>query len=99
MKLPRGLPGHAERGAPGIFSDLRTAASRTREPVPLRAREDSNVDDARSLDRLVSELNSSANQQIGRTTPLADWLERLRAEAGSDLYLVAGLPPAIRVDG
>jgi twitching motility protein PilT len=57
------------------------------------------VDDAPSLDRLVSELNSSVIRQGTRTVPLIEWLERLRAESGSDLYLVAGLPPSIRVDG
>jgi twitching motility protein PilT len=57
------------------------------------------VDDDRSLDELVSELNSSAFRQSSRNVPLAGWLEMLRAEAGSDLYLVAGLPPSIRVDG
>ena len=56
-------------------------------------------DDAPSLDRLVSELNSSAIRHSPRTAPLVEWLEMLRAESGSDLYLVAGLPPSIRVDG
>ena len=57
------------------------------------------MDDDRSLDRLVSELNSSVARQSNRPAPLADWLEMLRAQGGSDLYLVAGLPPSIRVDG
>jgi twitching motility protein PilT len=56
-------------------------------------------DDDRSLDRLVSELNSSVTRHSDRPAPLAGWLEMLRAQAGSDLYLVAGLPPSIRVDG
>src|SRR6476619_5023316 len=57
------------------------------------------VDDDRSLDRLVTELNSSVIRQGSQLVPLADWLEMLRGQAGSDLYLVAGLPPSIRVDG
>jgi len=56
------------------------------------------VDDE-SLDSLVNELNSSAIRQRTRTAALVQWLEQLRADAGSDLYLVAGLPPSIRVDG
>jgi Tfp pilus assembly pilus retraction ATPase PilT len=57
------------------------------------------MDDTESLDSLVNELNSSANRQHTPTTALVEWLEQLRADAGSDLYLVAGLPPSIRVDG
>ena len=57
------------------------------------------MDDSHSLDRLVSDLNSSITQRIAPTAPLVQWLEILRAEAGSDLYLVAGVPPSIRVDG
>src|SRR4029077_11000573 len=84
-------------------------------PRPFRARESSGglrrqpagplcgravaVDDPRSLDRLVNELNSSVRRPGTPSAPIADWLESLRAEAGSDLYLVAGLPPSIRVDG
>ena len=55
--------------------------------------------DDESLDSLVNELNSSAIRQRTRTAALVEWLEQLRADAGSDLYLVAGLPPSIRVDG
>jgi twitching motility protein PilT len=57
------------------------------------------MDDTESLDSLVNELNSSAIRQHTRTTALVEWLEQLRADGGSDLYLVAGLPPSIRVDG
>src|SRR5262249_1989565 len=57
------------------------------------------VDDTESLDSLVNELNSSATRQSARSAALVEWLQTLRAEAGSDLYLVAGLPPSIRVDG
>jgi twitching motility protein PilT len=57
------------------------------------------TDDDRSLDHLVNELNSSVIEPSARALPLVEWLDRLRAESGSDLYLVAGVPPSIRVDG
>ncbi|SRR5216684_4679869 len=57
------------------------------------------MDDREPLDRLVSELNSSARSLERRATMLDDWLALLRGESGSDLYLVAGLPPSIRVHG
>jgi len=56
-------------------------------------------DDAGALDHLVNELNSSAINPSTRPLPLVEWLVRLRGESGSDLYLVAGVPPSIRVDG
>lgn len=54
------------------------------------------MDDREPLDRLVNELNSSARSLDRRATMLDDWLAELRRESGSDLYLVAGLPPSIR---
>src|SRR4051812_40481720 len=57
------------------------------------------MDDAPQLDRLVRELNSSGLNREGQTARLEQWLEILRAQGGSDLYLVAGLPPSIRVHG
>jgi twitching motility protein PilT len=57
------------------------------------------MDSEPELDRLVSELNASGDKRSRETPRLEDWLASLRAEGGSDLYLVAGLPPAIRVDG
>jgi len=53
--------------------------------------------DIPKLDRLVSELNASEQRVSARR--LEDWLSMLRMQGGSDLYLVAGLPPSIRVDG
>src|SRR4051812_5271297 len=53
--------------------------------------------DIPKLDRLVSELNASGQPVSARR--LEDWLSMLRAQGGSDLYLVAGLPPSVRVDG
>jgi twitching motility protein PilT len=55
------------------------------------------MDETPPLDRLVIELNSS---NLDRETPrLEEWLFTLRGQGGSDLYLVAGLPPSIRVNG
>ena len=58
------------------------------------------VDD---LDRLVSELHQitpSQSAPIASDTPeLADWLRQVRDQDGSDLLLVAGLPPLARVKG
>jgi len=49
------------------------------------------------LDHLVSELNATESHAPAHR--LEDWLSMLRMQGGSDLYLVAGLPPSIRVDG
>ena len=59
------------------------------------------VDD---LDRLVSELHelgglSRSAPVTGDTLELGDWLRQVRAQDGSDLLLVAGLPPLARVKG
>jgi twitching motility protein PilT len=57
-------------------------------------------EEASDLNRLIRELN----QEV-RETPDADaarlsrWLEILRERGGSDLLLVAGAPPSLRVDG
>jgi twitching motility protein PilT len=53
------------------------------------------------LDALVTELNAevpaaSAPEESARLRP---WLEQLVERSGSDLLLVAGAPPMIRVDG
>ena len=58
------------------------------------------VDD---IDRLVTELNASAPARPARstrtdTTRLDGWLGVLAERAGSDLLLVAGAPPAVRID-
>jgi twitching motility protein PilT len=59
------------------------------------------VDD---LDKLVSELHLISSQArsvpIASDTPdLADWLRQVREQDGSDLLLVAGLPPLARIKG
>src|SRR5262245_37105551 len=51
------------------------------------------------LDRLVSELNASSAAAPRHAPRLEEWLTTLRGHGGSDLYLVAGLPPSIRVNG
>ena len=51
------------------------------------------------LDDLVNELNATGLARIQDRARLEDWLSTLRGEGGSDLYLVAGIPPAIRVNG
>ncbi len=61
-------------------------------------------DDADDLDRLIAELNSSVDSQgsaiarSGSTARLEHWLRVLASRSGSDLLLVAGAPPAIRLD-
>jgi twitching motility protein PilT len=57
------------------------------------------MDDTPHLDRLVHELNASTLKKGGFRSSLEDWLTVLRVRGGSDLYLVAGLPPSIRLDG
>jgi twitching motility protein PilT len=54
------------------------------------------------LDALVTELNAGAPQPPGaggQTLRLRAWLEQVVARAASDLLLVAGAPPSLRVDG
>jgi twitching motility protein PilT len=55
--------------------------------------------DDSELDRLVAELNSSGSKRSIDVGRLEAWLAVLRGRNASDLYLVAGLPPAIRLDG
>jgi twitching motility protein PilT len=61
-------------------------------------------DDADDIDRLVLELNSGAAAHAdaagaGDTSRLEHWLGLLADRGGSDLLLVAGAPPAVRLDG
>jgi twitching motility protein PilT len=53
----------------------------------------------RELDRLVSELNASNIRRPNDASRLEEWLATLRARGGSDLYLVSGVPPTIRLNG
>jgi twitching motility protein PilT len=53
----------------------------------------------RELDRLVTELNASGVKRPAEASRLEVWLAILRTRAASDLYLVSGVPPAIRLNG
>jgi twitching motility protein PilT len=56
------------------------------------------MDDIPSLDRLVSDLSSTEfHERADRR--LEDWLAEVRRRGASDLYLVAGLPPSVRING
>jgi len=60
------------------------------------------VTDPDDLDALVTELNAGAPQPPGageQTVRLRAWLEQVVARGASDLLLVAGAPPSLRVDG
>ena len=56
------------------------------------------MDETPHLDKLVDELNSSGVDPR-HASRLADWLAIVRRQGGSDLYLVAGLPPSVRIRG
>jgi twitching motility protein PilT len=53
------------------------------------------------IDRLILELNatSASSPSAGDLARIQRWLELLAGHGGSDLLLVAGAPPSIRVDG
>src|SRR4051812_34608315 len=51
------------------------------------------------LDRLVSELEIPPADSGGTTSSLDRWLSLLVQRRGSDLFLVAGSPPALRISG
>ena len=53
------------------------------------------------IDRLIVELHATDNPSpaTGDLARLERWLRRLAERGGSDLLLVAGAPPSIRVDG
>ena len=55
------------------------------------------------IDQLIAELHASAGgapaAATGDTTRVTAWLRLLADAGGSDLLLVAGAPPSIRVDG
>jgi twitching motility protein PilT len=60
--------------------------------------------DSDDIDRLITELNATApaypSASAARDTARLDgWLGILAERAGSDLLLVAGAPPALRIDG
>jgi twitching motility protein PilT len=58
------------------------------------------LDDTEDLNRLIRELNTGVPEGAGADAArLTHWLEALAERGGSDLLLVAGAPPAVRVDG
>ena len=56
-------------------------------------------DDDNNLDALVRELDQTLPEAGRADVFLERWLSQLRSEGGSDLYLVAGLPPCVRASG
>src|SRR5262245_11430060 len=64
------------------------------------------MDETEDLNRLIRELNEDQPRAAG-TAPgeaseavrLGGWLEELVRRSGSDLILVAGAPPSLRIDG
>jgi len=63
----------------------------------------SEPEDLDDLDALVTELNAGAQRadasDDGQTMRLRAWLEQAVARAASDVLLVAGAPPSLRVEG
>src|SRR5262252_2095746 len=63
----------------------------------------SDRDASADIDQLIAELHASAGVPVspatGDTSRLEAWLRILADAGGSDLLLVAGAPPSIRVDG
>ncbi len=60
------------------------------------------VDEAEDINRLIRELNASGGAEAAaeaEAVRLTRWLGLLQERAGSDLLLVAGAPPCVRVDG
>ena len=61
------------------------------------------LDDIDDLDAIVIELNAGARPAAvaddGQATRLRSWLDLAVARSASDLLLVAGAPPSVRVDG
>jgi twitching motility protein PilT len=58
------------------------------------------VSEAQDINALIRELNTGGREaRAGETGRLDRWLSTLQERLGSDLLLVAGAPPSIRVDG
>jgi len=60
------------------------------------------VEETEDINRLIQELNAEGRQDATREADaarLTRWLEVLLERGGSDLLLVAGSPPCVRVDG
>jgi twitching motility protein PilT len=59
------------------------------------------VDEVQDLNELIRELNSDRPPESGASSAarLEGWLQTLVERGGSDLLLVAGAPPSVRLDG
>jgi twitching motility protein PilT len=59
------------------------------------------VDEVQDLNELIRELNSDRPPESGGSSAarLEGWLQTLVERGGSDLLLVAGAPPSLRLDG
>ena len=62
------------------------------------------MSDAEDIERLILELHASLGPETASapgsaTGRLEDWLQQLASRGGSDLLLVAGAPPCVRVNG
>jgi twitching motility protein PilT len=59
------------------------------------------VDEVEDINQLIRELNSERPPGAagGSSARLESWLQKLVQRSGSDLLLVAGAPPSLRVDG
>jgi twitching motility protein PilT len=57
--------------------------------------------DPDDLDAIVTALNAGASPPLSdeHTARLRAWLEQVVAQSGSDLLLVAGAPPSVRISG
>src|SRR6187397_531914 len=53
------------------------------------------------IDRLIQELHATDSQSpgLGDLARIERWLRLLASRGGSDLLLVAGAPPSVRIDG
>lgn len=72
-------------------AEARGAAERFRQPA--------SHEKAPDIDRLADALNAWQSDGDGGPSRLAHWLTIVTERGASDLLLVAGLPPSIRVDG
>ena len=68
--------------------------------------EPDDVEPEDDIDRLILELNATAHQEptpitspVGSSLRLERWLHLVASRGGSDLLLVAGAPPSLRVNG
>jgi twitching motility protein PilT len=59
------------------------------------------VDEVEDINQLIRQLNTERppGAEGGSSVRLEGWLQTLVQRSGSDLLLVAGAPPSLRVDG